>query len=173
MLKNVTQVLLRTHAIAENSTTWKPNELFFHKPLEVLQGNNFHPQINRETVRNDDLEVSELTDQQWNRLVPVGELQVEELVFPRGQAILTDHSLRVLEDLVQRLKAFPQYYLVVRGNASQLGNAQKNQELAVRRAQSAAEHLVQAGIPAKRVKAMAGKPSGSMSVTFVLGQPAY
>ena len=103
----------------------------------------------------------------------MGELNVGKLIFPRGSSRLTDTSGTVLDDLVNTLNSWPQYYLLVRGNASMRGDFDANKRLATNRAEAAADYLVQQGIDKNRIKAAGGDPTGSTSVSFVLGEAPY
>lgn len=174
VIDNITQVLLTTGAITRDPTEGLPNVLYFDGILRDLQASQFHPGLDEETVRDDTLVLPELSAGQWERLVEVGTLQVPRLVFARGSYRLTGPSERVLDDLGQKLKTWPQYYVLIRGNASTQGdNFDANKELAQNRAKAAERYLVEQGaIDANRVRAVA-KPSGSTSVSFLLGQPPY
>jgi outer membrane protein OmpA-like peptidoglycan-associated protein len=62
---------------------------------------------------------------------------------------------------------------MVQGNAGRQGNLEANKALAVARAKAAEEYLIDAGVSASRVRAIAVEPSGQMSVTFKLGEMPY
>ena len=93
--------------------------------------------------------------------------------FGTGTSRLTSHSQLVLDQLADTLRNWPQYYVLVRGNASRQGDLEANQALAEARAQAAAAYLAAAGIDKNRVRAIGVEPSGETSVSFVLGQPPY
>ena len=79
----------------------------------------------------------------------------------------------MLDDLIEKLAAWPQYYLLIRGNASLQGDLEANKALAEARAAAAEQYLTQNGVSENRVRAVGGEPSGTTSVTFVLGQTPY
>ena len=94
-------------------------------------------------------------------------------VFGRGTDRLTGSSNATLDRLVQTLNSLPQAYVLVTGNASRKGNLDANKKLAARRAEAAEAYLISHGVDANRVRSVAGEPTGTTSVTFVLGQPPY
>ncbi|MBN2021498.1 MAG: OmpA family protein [Pirellulales bacterium] len=171
MIANITEVLLRTRAMRRDPTDDQPNRLYYAKVLARLRDGNFHPGEKAETVRGDQ-DLGPLTDAEWERLVPVGTIKIPPLVFARGTAALTSQSQSELDRLIERLGTI-RYYVLIRGNASRQGDLEANKVLAQRRAQAAEEYLIQHGVSRDRVRAVGGEPSGSTSVSFVLGRPAY
>jgi peptidoglycan-associated lipoprotein len=103
----------------------------------------------------------------------VGTLSVPPLVFGRGTAKLTEQSQLTLDELIEQLKSWPQYYLLIRGNASTRGNVDANKKLALERAVAALEYLKTRGVDANRMRAVAGDLTGETSVQFVFGQTPF
>jgi outer membrane protein OmpA-like peptidoglycan-associated protein len=172
MIVNLNGVLIKTGAIASDPTKGQPNRLYYDKIIRSLFERNFHPGIQPEELRQDKALVA-LGDKQWKELVPVGTLQVPRLVFARGGANLTTASEQTLADLVNTMKSWPQYYLIVRGHCSKEGDIEANRLLAQQRAQSTVDWLVSHGIDRNRVKADTSEPNGSTTVAFIVGQLAY
>ncbi|MBN1974241.1 MAG: OmpA family protein [Sedimentisphaerales bacterium] len=189
IITKITDVLVTTGAISkEESDRIEPANLFYDKFLQELRLSNFHPgkklniiegstNISDEQVRGD-VELSALTDEQWNSLISIGQMRIQDISFRRGTAELSDFSKRDLEELAGKLKSFPQYYLVVTGNARAEGDAQANLLLAETRSKVVAEYLIlRLGISRNRIKAVAAQPSMSggeaQSVSFQLGQIPY
>ena len=173
MIGNLTEVLVGTGEIADDPTGGKPHLLYYDRILSGLQQESFHPGLEIEEIRDDKIQLPELSETQWGKLVPVGTMEVPPLVFARGTATLSQQSRMMLDELVQKLQTWPQYYVLVRGNASLRGDPKANKALALSRAKAAEEYLIQSGINQNRVRAVGGTPSGTTSVTFVLGQPPY
>ena len=174
MVRNLTKVLTTAGAIERDPTDGKAAAMFFDGLLRKLQTSSFHPGIDQETIRDEAVELVALDDAGWSRLVPIGTLEVPELVFARGTPRLTDSSRSTLDELVGTLNDWPQYYLLIKGNASLKGDdLQANQDLAEARALAAQQYLIDSGVNRNRVRAVGGEPSGRSSVTFVLGQPPY
>lgn len=173
MIGNITRVLSDTGAIARDPTDKRPNLLYYDKALGRLADEGFHPGMDVERVRDETVKLPALSPAQWDKLVPVGTLEVPPLVFARGTARLTGPSTKALDDLIQKLRTFPQYYVLVRGNAALEGDPQANKELAEQRAKAAGQYLIDGGVDASRVRAVGGKPSGRTAVTFMLGETAY
>jgi outer membrane protein OmpA-like peptidoglycan-associated protein len=147
--------------------------LYYKETLQELQASNFHPALDAETVRDDAVALPALSSEEWEQLVKVGTLEVPQLVFARGSARLTSRSQNILDDLAEKLNTWPQYYVLIRGNASTQGDLETNRQLAANRAKEAEQYLIRRGIDQNRARAVATEPSGSTSVSFLLGQPPY
>jgi len=171
---NITRVLRQTGGIPDDPTGGRPNQLYYDQILKDMMAANFHPgNVGDQEKIRDDTQLAALSDEDWKRLEPVGTLQVPNLVFARGTSRLTESSKHTLDELVQKLKDAPQFYLLVTGNAGLEGNLDANTALAMSRAETAKEYLISAGIPAQRIRAVGGEPSGQTIVTFVVGQLPY
>ncbi len=133
MIANITNVLIQTAAIERDPTGGEPTKLFNQRVLVELRDSSFHPGLAAETIQQDQIELPVLNEGEWGQLREVGELKVPRLVFAHGTARLTNSSLATLDELVQTLNTWPQYYVLVRGNASQRGDLAANQRLAEQR----------------------------------------
>jgi outer membrane protein OmpA-like peptidoglycan-associated protein len=174
MIENITGVLLKTGAIDADPTGGNPNRLYFDEPLRQLFDSEFHPGGRPgDEVVDRAAPLPALTDQQWDSLVEVGTIQVPTLVFPRGTAVVTERSERILDELVQQLNNWPQYYVIIRGNASLRGDLEANKQLARRRAVATEQYLISHGVSQRRIRAVGAEPSGTTSVSFLLGQIPY
>jgi outer membrane protein OmpA-like peptidoglycan-associated protein/ABC-type taurine transport system substrate-binding protein len=173
MIANITKVLMQTSGIQQDPTGASPAKLFNQRVLRELRESSFHPGLASETIQPDQIELPALSEAEWTQLREVGELEVPNLVFARGTTSLTTASLATLDELVGTLNTWPQYYLRVRGNASQKGDLQANRQLAQRRAQAAADYLIKRGIHPNRIHAIGGDPSGDTSVSFLVGEAPY
>ena len=140
--------------------------------MKQIMSRNFYPGVQSESIR-EELQLKELSQEQWSSLVTVGTLSVPELVFSRGSSTLSDRSRTILDELSVKLQAWPQYYLMIRGNASSLGDVESNKQLASKRAQGALEYLQSAGIPKERMRTIPGQITGETRVTFGVGEIPY
>ena len=180
MIGNIVNVLQRTGAISSDPTNGNPGSIYYDAVLRRLHSANFHPAIvanaGEEKIRSE-IKLPKLSEQQWAKLVAVGELQVDRLVFSRGTARLTNQSKLTLESLVNTLRSWPQYYLAVTGRARQEGDADANRALAEQRAATAVKYLVDNGIVPHRIRATAAEPSPAggqaQSVSFRLVQQPF
>lgn len=172
MIENITGVLVNTGAIAADPTGQDAGLLFDHRPLEKLFQVGFHPGEEAEVVDRD-TPLPELSNEQWESLQEVGRIQVPALDFARGRDDLTEPSKRTLDDLVEQLLSWPQYYVMIRGNASLRGDIEANKRLAESRAQAAARYLTTHGVAQRRIRSLGGEPSGTTGVSFRLGQLPY
>ncbi len=172
MIENITKVLVNTDAIRAGPTGDKVALFFDHRPLENLFNSGFHPGDEDEVV-DQDVPVQQLADAQWDSLEEVGTIQVRKLDFARGSDVLTDPSKRTLDELVEQLKTWPRYYVMIRGNASLRGDLEANKRLAQGRAKATEQYLISHGVSQLRIRAVGGEPSGETSVSFRLGQLPY
>lgn len=170
--RNTTQVLQKTGAISADPTDGKPNLLYYDGIMRKLFDTSWHPGFAIESVR-EEKSLLALNDEEWESLHPVGSLQVPRLVFSRGSNKLTTAAETTLAELAEQLKAFPQYYLIVRGNASSDGDLEANLKLSSARAKAAVEWLINNGVDRNRIRAESAKPNGSTTVSFILGELPY
>lgn len=163
------------------------NSLFYNGILEELKKEDFRPSKLGSLVVGDTeslgkvrgyAELLELSEEQWNSLIPVGQMRINPISFRTAIAELSIQSKRDLEDLATRLKSLPLYYLLIVGNARAEGDMEANKLLAIARADVVAEYLVlRLGINKNRIKVVAAEPSSkgseAQSVNFELKQISY
>lgn len=185
VIAKITRVLIKTRAVDADPLNGQYNSLFFQDPLRNLQTAGFNPtqrlgvisgaspgQVANETVRTGP-QLKPLTDEQWNNLLPVGDMRIDSVSFARGTARLNVQSERDLAELATRLASFPQYYLKVVGKTTAEGDAEANRQLAQDRADAVTDKLKQVSVDPIRIKATAQSGAGEQAVTFVLCQMAY
>jgi ABC-type nitrate/sulfonate/bicarbonate transport system substrate-binding protein/outer membrane protein OmpA-like peptidoglycan-associated protein len=189
VIDNIARVLVDTDALPEHPLEGRSNTLFYNQALRDLKAASFHPSrtvniidgMGPGTTELDaitqDYKPIALSDAQWGSLRPVGNLKVNALSFGRGTARLNIRSVRELERLAGQLAAWPQYYIIVTGQARSDGDSDANRALAKARAQAAADALTQHGIDPVRIRTTSriGKHEGgrSQTVVFTLGQLPY
>lgn len=189
MIQNIMDVLLKTGALRADPLPGQHATLFYKQTLQDLQSQNFHPGSalnvisglgpglsDQEPVRAD-ASAASLSEEQWNQLRPVGELQMPPIVFIRGSARISIQSERDLEQLARRLASFPQYYLRVIGQTRAEGDPEANRTLAAQRAKAAADLLGAQGLDPARVRTEASptrmQSGEAQSVVFEVGQIPY
>jgi outer membrane protein OmpA-like peptidoglycan-associated protein len=180
MIRKITKVLLDTKAIAQDPTGGNPEQLFYDKLLSPLLASGWHPSalsgVGDQDVRSP-AAARPLGDAEWNRLTPVGHLQAERLVFRVGGSEILFSSEPTLEKLVDTMRSWPHYYLIVRGHARMEGDVELNKQLADARAQAVSAYLAEHGIAEHRVRALGAETTATggeaQTVTFVLGQLPY
>ena len=170
---NIAGVLERTGAVADDPTNGDAAAFFYSGVLKQLQATDFRPGPGEERVRDDAAELPALSEAGWAGLLPVGTLEVPDLSFAAGRSALSNRSERILDDLAETLADFPHAYVTVRGNAARRGDAEANRLLARARAEEAVNHLIAAGVSRNRLRAEGGEPSGSRTVSVLVGRPAY
>ena len=176
ILRGLVDVLTRTGGLARDPTEGKPEMLYDGELLRRLRDGGFHPGVQRgedERVA-DTAQVQALTPDDWQRLQPVGTLQVGRLVFPSGSATISPVSAVALDELAETLRRFPPYYLTVVGNARDL-SLQADAEVAQKRAEAAVRELESRGVDGRRMRATVaqGDNAGATVATFKVGQLPY
>lgn len=172
MCHNITDVLVKTGAISKDPAKGQPGIWYYDGIMRKLFDSSWHPGFGNESVRAEH-KLLALKEDEWKKLKPVGTMLVPRLVFARGTDRLTTASETTLVDLTEKLKAWPSYYLIVKGHASAEGDVEANLKLAGLRAKAAVEWLVDHGVDRNRIQADLDKPNGSTTVAFILGELPY
>jgi outer membrane protein OmpA-like peptidoglycan-associated protein len=96
-----------------------------------------------------------LDERGWSALQEVGTLKIEPIGFQRGSANLTGDGEQALARMIDRLRHYPNYRILVKGHTGSGGDASANMELSKLRAQTVASHLLSAyGVDANRLRAV-------------------
>ncbi|NBS41841.1 OmpA family protein, partial [bacterium] len=118
-----------------------------------------------------------LTEEEWRKMIVVGDARVEPISFRRGSSELDQQGQRDLDGLVTRLHSWRSNYITVVGHARADGDPEANLALAQARADTAKDYLTAHGISQNRVRAVGVKPSGNQgsaqTVSFALMQQPY
>ncbi|KPJ86119.1 hypothetical protein AMJ57_00525 [Parcubacteria bacterium SG8_24] len=189
IIGNIADVLVKTGALDRDPLEGKASTLFYDGTLRDLLAENFHPGKKVNVIQGmgpgtSDLDavrgaaaLPALSDEQWDRIVAVGNMRIDPIAFSRGNARISVRSQRDLDRLSQQLESWPNSYLKVIGHARAEGDPQANRELAKSRAEAAVRHLTSRGVPTTRLRAEVADPSGngggSQSVSFILGNLPY
>jgi len=159
----ITDVLLKTGALETDPLGGNVRSLYYDQILKDMKAENFHPGRLLNVVQGMDLGKSDerlqvsqalekLNPEQWESLLPVGELRVEPIQFGRGTNRLTLKGKREVEALASKLKSWPNYYLMITGRVRQGGDESAALELAQSRANATLDVLIENGISRKRLK---------------------
>lgn len=170
MISNITHVLITTGALQSDPTNGKANLLYYDGVLRGMHDRSFYPGV--EKSRDDKIVLVALDESQWKKLMPVGRLNVPALEFGRGTADLSQSSQVKLDELIEKLKTWPQFYLQILGKAKNVGDAQANKDLAQSRAQAAFDYLTQHGVDVNRVH-VSSEVANETAVNFIFGQPPF
>lgn len=187
ILIKIKDVLVTTGSLEENLENNRITSLYFDQILKDMKVENFHPgRLNviqgMELGKSDELlqttkKLEQLSQAQWDSLLPVGELRVEPIQFGRGTDRITLQGKRELKILANTLKSWPSYYLIITGRVRSIGNESAALTLAKSRADVVLNALIENGIPRERVKTKAiidksDRPE-AQSVSFFVGQLPY
>jgi flagellar motor protein MotB len=172
MISRITHVLVETGAISGDPASGDVRLFYYPEILRELQSIHFHPALADESLHDEEVQLPRLSEDEWTNLREIGQFRVPPLVFAPGTDTLRSHSQVTLDDLAEKLQAWPRSYLAIRGNVSGRGDVEANRSLALRRAQVAAKYLIEKGVSDRRIRAEAGSDEGT-TVSFVLGHSAY
>jgi outer membrane protein OmpA-like peptidoglycan-associated protein len=147
MIKKLTAVLTKSHAISRDPTGGKPERLYDDgvlRELKATAGLNSAPAP----------AAAALSDDEWQKLQPVSNISVEPIEFGRGSSAVPESS-RGPEQVADVLRQWPSYYLEVRGHvlARAGGDPEMNRKLAEDRAASVSRKLQALGISGHRIRA--------------------
>lgn len=96
-----------------------------------------------------------ISDEQWGKLRPVGSVKVDPVKFQSGSFDLATEEKEKIDQVVERLKHYPAFRILVSGHTSLLGDAQANKDLSRERAESVVRYLsVTYNINPNRMKAV-------------------
>lgn len=71
--------------------------------------------------------------------------------FHFDSSVLTETAKQVLRQKADKIKAFPQFYVVIAGHGDERGSDEYNMGLGDRRAQAAYKYLLSLGVPARQL----------------------
>ena len=83
-----------------------------------------------------------------------GQLILKGVNFESGKAVLLSGSFKVLDEIAESLREWPEVRVEVQGHTDNTGNAAKNQELSQQRAETVRQYLIQKGISSDRLTAV-------------------
>jgi outer membrane protein OmpA-like peptidoglycan-associated protein/ABC-type nitrate/sulfonate/bicarbonate transport system substrate-binding protein len=180
LIQNIMDVLIETGAVTADPLKGDYSSLYYDTILKELHGENFHPSLlsggKAETIRSG-VRLKPLSEAEWQKIVPVGEMKIPSLSFGRGGARIHLGSQRQLKKIAKNLSSWPQYYLIVRGHARNVGDPEANLLLAKSRATAVLEFLETEGISKNRLRiettSLDQRGGKQQSVSFVLGQLPY
>ncbi len=196
MIAKIIRVLVQTGAVAGDPLAGDYGQIFYDGILRSLRRDKFHPSVATSSGLDDIVlgdstttalpevtsakALSNLSDSEWSRLVPVGTMRFDPIQFGRGNARIQRNSQRALARLAEDLDSFPQWYLKVVGHTRREGDPEANRILAQQRAEVVAAFLMSKGINPHRMKFVASDrpPENAVggkaqSVTFVLLEKPY
>ncbi len=84
---------------------------------------------------------SYMDEEGWNALKEVGTLKVDPIVFQRGATVLDLLAKKIVDQVVDRLKHYPNFRVVIKGHTSIRGDKKENQRLSQERADAVARYL--------------------------------
>lgn len=98
---------------------------------------------------------SPLTEQAWAQMRRVGTLKVEPISFRRGTGLLDLVGKRTVDQIVERLRRYPSFRILVEGHTGLAGDPAQNLKLSLSRAEAVTRYLmVTYNIDADRLRAV-------------------
>ena len=95
--------------------------------------------VSRESSLSGDF--STLTEQSWGQMRRVGTLKVEPISFRRGTGLLDLEGKRTIDQIVERLRRYPSFRILVEGHTGLAGDPQQNLKLSLSRAEAVTRYL--------------------------------
>lgn len=79
---------------------------------------------------------SSLSDDQWDKLQVVGSLKLRPLTFVSGTTDLDSEGLQQLDIIVETIKRYPNFRILIKGHTGLRGNPEENMSLSLERAEA-------------------------------------
>jgi len=96
-----------------------------------------------------------LSDEEWSRMRRVGTLKVEPISFRRGTGLLNLEGKKTVDLIVERVRRYPNFRILVEGHTGLAGDPQQNLKLSLSRSEAVARYLmVTYNIDADRLRAV-------------------
>ncbi len=83
-----------------------------------------------------------LSDEAWSQMRRVGTLKVEPISFGRGTGLLNLDGKKTVDLIVERIRRYPSFRVLVGGHTGVAGDPQQNLKLSLARAESVVRYLV-------------------------------
>ena len=191
ILGKIAEVMTETGLLAADPLDGDYRTITFDRILGRLHADNFHPGKRVNVIEGGDdpaeaeattggIDLPELDERGGEALEPVGDFQVERIRFPRMSAKITLQNQRALARTARRLRDWPSYYVTLIGQSQRTGDPDLDEvalDLALRRAEAAAEYLVESGTDPDRLRVRArlstAEDWSALNLVFEAGQVPY
>lgn len=176
MIDQIGKFLVKTGKLTKSPVEGKEEILFTSDVLSRMQRAGYRPASGvAEQIRGRKV-LPKLAPEEWGRLVYVADLDAVEITFRPASSTLTGTANRLIQEIVEQLDQWPNFYVEVTGRAMAGGDEQANRALAVARAQAVTQALVVKGVSENRLHARTEPQANhgmGRSVTFRLLQRPY
>ena len=103
---------------------------------------------------------SRISDSEWNSLTVVGSLKLRPVTFRSGTSVIDDNGQEEIEEIVESIRHYPNFRILVKGHSGLRGDAQANRELSRVRAEAVKKYFETSyGIDPNRIRTI-GAGSG-------------
>jgi outer membrane protein OmpA-like peptidoglycan-associated protein len=82
-----------------------------------------------------------LSDEAWSQMRRVGTLKVEPISFGRGTGLLNLEGKKIVDLIVERIRRYPSFRVLVAGHTGIAGDPQQNLKLSLSRAEAVVRYL--------------------------------
>jgi len=131
-----------------------PRRVVFSKPVEELYKNGILPEkenINLTSSLEKDFEP--LDEGGWKNLREVGTLRTRPIYFSRGTDRLTMDGKEEIDHIIESLKRYPNFRIVIEGHTNPRGDEKENRNLSFKRASSVGRYLnIAKNVDSDRIK---------------------
>jgi outer membrane protein OmpA-like peptidoglycan-associated protein/ABC-type amino acid transport substrate-binding protein len=83
-----------------------------------------------------------LSEQAWGQMRRIGTLKVEPISFRRGTGLLDLEGKRTIDLIVERLRRYPSFHILVEGHTGIAGDTKQNLKLSLSRAEAVTRYLM-------------------------------
>jgi outer membrane protein OmpA-like peptidoglycan-associated protein/ABC-type nitrate/sulfonate/bicarbonate transport system substrate-binding protein len=164
MVRRLTEVLDKTREPGEPEVKFaRPDKLVRSDVLRKLYDARF---LVTQSVYTQP-KVQKVADADWKTMRPFGTIPVDRIEFGSSDPpTLNEDGQRVLIELADKLRRWPQCYLRVEGHSLAVGDPEANMALAAKRAEAVRAFLLEQGIEEHRIRAEAMEPGVGKEVRF-------
>lgn len=176
MVDQIARFLVKTGKLKRNPVEGNEQLLFTGDVLARMKSAGYKPADGQIEAIRGRKTLPKLTDEQWDRLVYVANLDAVEIAFRPSSTTLSGRANRLIDEIVEQLDNWPGFYVEVTGRAMAGGDDVVNRTLALERAQAVSDALIGKGVSPNRARTKSESQANhglGRSVTFRLLQKTF
>lgn len=145
VIENTTRILIEHGDVKENPLPDKnPRTIVWSDLIEQLFRSGLATSEKVDPKSGDTMsrEFSELTDEEWDKLRPIGTLRARSIIFSSGLDTLSSTAKENIDHVAETIKGYPDFRIVLDGHTSARGDEAKNLKLSQDRVEAVARYLM-------------------------------
>lgn len=143
VIESTIKILVENNDFPDNPLPNQDSYTIINSNFINVVYNKIHPQATASDDTNSlDDEFSSLTDKQWAKLKSVGTLKVRPITFMSGTSNIDDMGIAQIDTIVQNIKHYPRYRLLIKGHTGLRGDKDANKALSQERADGVRQYLI-------------------------------